>query len=168
MREKIRVSTLSRRAALRAKKNAKAAADLATAGKAAYAALEPSDLLNKHAWLFRDAWVEESADEIEDIEEIDFQKRDERIQKMRVDAMREIRDQRGLPALLELAERGKASWEVGLYAARDLLSEAELVELLRLALQADAERQGVRTIRPRTSSPALCGRSRMTTSANMF
>jgi hypothetical protein len=56
MREKIRVSTLSRRAALRAKNSAKAA-DLATVGKAAYAALEPSDLLNKHAWLFRDGWV---------------------------------------------------------------------------------------------------------------
>ena len=69
-------------------------------------ALEPSDLMNKHAWLFRDTWVEESADEIEDIETIDVQKRDERIQKMRVDAMREIHDQRGLPALLELAERG--------------------------------------------------------------
>jgi len=135
MREKIRVSTLSRRAAVRAKKNAKGAAHLATAGKAACAALEPSDLLNKHAWLFRDTWIEESADEIEDIERLDFQRRDERIQKMRIDALREIHHQRGLPALLELAERGKASWQIGFYAARDLLSETELVELLRLAFQ---------------------------------
>lgn len=134
MREKIRVATLSRRAAMRAKKNERVAALFGKA-KAAYAALEPSDLLNKHAWLFRDTWIEESADEIEDIEKIDFQKREERIQKMRVDAMREVRDQRGLSALLELAERGKASWQVGVHAARDLLSETELVELLRLAFQ---------------------------------
>jgi len=119
---------------MRAKKNARVAA-LTGKAKAAYAALEPSDLMNKHAWLFRDTWVEESADEIEDIEKIDFQKREERIQKMRVDAMREIRDQCGLLALLELAERGKASWQVGVHAARDLLSETDLVELLRLALQ---------------------------------
>jgi hypothetical protein len=53
MREKIRVSTLSRRAAMRAKKKPDAIR-LAIAGKAVYAALEPSDILNKHAWLFRD------------------------------------------------------------------------------------------------------------------
>jgi len=47
---------------------------------------------------------------------------------MRVDAMRQIRDARGLPAILELAERGKASWQIGVHAARDLLSEEELQE----------------------------------------
>lgn len=135
LREKIRVTALSRRAAMRAKKNARVTG-LTEKATAAYAALEPSDIMNKHAWLFRETWVEESVDEIEDIEKFDFKARDERIQKMRVDAMREIRDQRGLPALLELAERGKASWHVGFLAARDLLLGAELVDLLRLALQA--------------------------------
>lgn len=53
MREKIRVSTLSRRAAMFAKKNGRMVG-LVAAAKAAYAALEPSDLLNKHAWLFRE------------------------------------------------------------------------------------------------------------------
>src|SRR4029077_12680623 len=71
MREKIRVSTLSRRAALRSKKDAQAKA-LVAAAKAAYAALEPSDILNKHAWLFREGWVDESAGEIEDIQKMDF------------------------------------------------------------------------------------------------
>jgi hypothetical protein len=134
MREKVRVSTLSRRAAIRAKKNKRLAA-LTGKAKEAYAALEPSDLLNRHAWLFRDTWVEESADEIDDIENIDFHKREERIREMRVAAMREIRDQCGVAGLLELAERGKASWQIGALAAIDLLSEEELQELLRLALQ---------------------------------
>jgi addiction module HigA family antidote len=133
MREKVRVSTLSRRAALRAKKNAKAA-DLANAGKAAYAALEPSDLLNKHAWLFRDGWVEEAADEIEDIEKIDFHMREERIQNLRTEALREIRGQRGLAGLLDLSKRGKASWVIGGLAASAVLSEHELQELVRFAL----------------------------------
>src|SRR5262249_43413145 len=133
MREKIRVSTLSRRAVVCAKGSGKAAS-LATAGKAAYAALEPSDLLNRHAWLFRDAWVEHSADEIEDIEEIDFCQREERIKNLRIEALREVLAQRGLPGILELSERGKASWVIAVLAATHVLSEQELPKLLRLAL----------------------------------
>ena len=116
MREKIRVSTLSRRAAIRAKKTGKTT-NLAIAGAAAYAALEPSDLLNKHAWLFRNAWVEESADEIEDIEKVDFNKRDERIKNLRNDALRKILGQLGLIGILDLAALGNASWVIGALAA---------------------------------------------------
>jgi addiction module HigA family antidote len=133
MREKIRVSTLSRRAALRAQKNSQATR-VATAGKAAYAALEPSDILNKHAWLFREGWVEESADEIEDIEEVDFHKHEERTKNQRTEALREIMAQRGLRGILELSERGNASWAIGILAANIVLSKQELQELLRLAL----------------------------------
>lgn len=133
MREKIRSSTMSRRAALRAKKNA-TVAGLATAGKAAYAALEPRDILNKHAWLFRDEWVAESADEIEDIENFDFHKREERIRSLRTEALRETLSQGGLTAILELSERGKASRVIGVLAASTVLSEQELRELLKLAL----------------------------------
>lgn len=133
MREKVRVSTLSRRAAMRAKKSGKTTS-LATAGAAAYAALEPSDLLNKYAWLFRDGWVEESAEEIEDIESFDFDKRDERIRNLRTDALREILRHRGLAGILELSVRGRASWVIGALVASNVLSEQELHELLRLAL----------------------------------
>ncbi|WP_080412056.1 HigA family addiction module antitoxin [Burkholderia ubonensis] len=133
MREKIRVSTLSRRAALRTRKGGQTTR-VATAGMAAYAALEPSDLLNKHAWLFRNGWVEESADEIEDIEKIDFQKRDERVTRLRIAALREIVAQRGLAGILQLAERGNATWVIGGLVASAVLSEHELVEVLRLAL----------------------------------
>lgn len=133
MREKIRISTLSRRAAMRAKKNGRADT-LASMGRAAYDALEPSDLLSKHAWLFRDGWIEPSADEIEDIEKIDFHKRDERIKKLRVEALHEIFVRRGLAGILEFSERGRASWVMGALAGSDVLSEQELQELLRLAL----------------------------------
>jgi addiction module HigA family antidote len=128
MREKVRVSTLSRRAAMRAKTTG-----LVPAGKAAYDALEPNDLLNKHAWLFRDGWVEESADEIEDIETLDPQKRDARIQEQRVEALREIHQMLGAAGFVELSERGKASWVIGVLAASAVLSQRELQELLQLA-----------------------------------
>lgn len=136
MREKIRVSTLSRRAAMFAKKNGRAVG-LVAAGKAAYAALEPSDLLNKHAWLFRDGWVDESADEIDEIEDIakiDFREREERILNLRTAALREILEQRGLAGILEFSERSKASWVIGALAASAVLSENKLHELLQLAL----------------------------------
>ncbi|VVE51245.1 addiction module antidote protein, HigA family [Pandoraea iniqua] len=133
LREKIRVSTLTRRAALRTKKSGQTT-HLATAGMAAYAALEPSDPLNKHAWLFRNGWVEESADEIDDIEKIDFHKREEHVTRLRVAALCEIVAQRGLTGILELAERGNAAWVIGGLVVSTVLSEQELVELLRLAL----------------------------------
>jgi addiction module HigA family antidote len=133
MREKIRVATLSRRAAVRAKKGGNST-NFAVAGKAAYRALEPSDLLNKHAWLFRDTWIEESADEIEDVERFDYKAREERITNLRAEALREVIEQRGFTAILELSERGKASWVIGVIAASVVLSEQELKELLRLAL----------------------------------
>jgi hypothetical protein len=133
MREKIRVATLSRRAAVRAKKGG-APSNFAVAGKAAYKALEPSDLLNKHAWLFRNTWIEESADEIEDIERVDYTAREERIQSLRAEALREVLEQRGLAAFLELAERGNAAWVIGVVAASAVLSQQELQELLLLAL----------------------------------
>ena len=135
LREKIRTSTLSRHGALRVKKNANAAA-LTTTAKTAYLALEPSDLLNKHAWLFREGWVEEFADEIdetEDIEKIDFQKREEHTKELRIAALREIHGQLGLAGILEMAERGKTSSLIGWLAAGSLLSEDELQELLRRA-----------------------------------
>jgi addiction module HigA family antidote len=133
LREKIRVS-VSRQAAMLAKKGSHPSA-LTTAAKAAYAALEPDNLLNKHAWLFHDRWVAESADEIEDIQNIDLNAREERLKKLRIDAMRKVRKQCGFPGLLELAGRGKASWQIGILAAQDVLSETEIQEFLRLALQ---------------------------------
>jgi hypothetical protein len=134
LREKIRVSTVRRRKIAHARKEE---APKAAAANAAYAALEPKDLLNKHAWLFREAWVEESAQEIEDIEDVnqhDFREREERIRALRTKALQEIASQTGLPGILELARRGKASSVIGSLAASAVLSRPELQDLLRLAL----------------------------------
>jgi len=80
VREKIRVTVMSRRAAIR---NEKYKADaLVAAADVAYKALEPTDLFSKHEWLFRQDWVEESADEIDD-ENMDFRGREARIAVLR-------------------------------------------------------------------------------------
>ncbi|MEA5673968.1 HigA family addiction module antitoxin [Pseudomonas sp. MH2] len=135
MREKVRRSTLSRRAALRAKKDSDYAA-LVIAGKSVYEALEPHDILNRHLWLFRTGWVEESADELEDFATLDHREREERINRLRVEALGDILAHRGPSGILELAERGNAAWIVGSLAARVVLPEPELLTLLRNAFEA--------------------------------
>lgn len=135
LREKIRISILSRRAALRAKDNG-TAKRLVDAGRAAYAALEPSDILNKHIWLFRDAWVEESADEVDEVcemEKFDIREREDRINKQRIASLHEIIAERGVAGIVELSERGNASWVIGMLAV-NVLSDQGLQELLQCAL----------------------------------
>jgi addiction module HigA family antidote len=131
LRDKIRVTVMSRRGRKRSKKPD--ATNLDAAAKDAYAALEPTDVLNKHAWLFHDSWVEESADEIEG-EEIDFRKREERITKLRTDALREVMAQRGLEGVFMLAERGKAAWQVGSLMARSVLPDDQISDFVDAAL----------------------------------
>jgi addiction module HigA family antidote len=111
LREKIRVSVMSRRAIAR---NGQQEADekLATSAKAAYQALAPQDLLNRYEWLFRDSYVDESADEVHD-DGRDFEKHEERIAKLRADALRSILQSRGIDGILNLAEMGKAAHTIG-------------------------------------------------------
>jgi len=134
LREKIRVSVLSRRAMLRTKKDKHRAA-LTSKAKQICANLEPVDLLSKHAWLFRSAWVEESADELEDTESINYEKRKDRIQKMRLDAMHEILAVRGFYGLLELAKHREIPEQIGWLIAEKLFAEDELVSFLRMVFQ---------------------------------
>jgi addiction module HigA family antidote len=131
VREKIRVTVMSRRG--REGSNGTEFPNLTTAAKAAYQALEPSDLLNKHEWLFRESWVKESADELNG-GDMDFNKREERITKLRVYALREVFEARGLPGILELAEMGKAASQIGWLMADNILPAKELPGLLLAAL----------------------------------
>jgi len=128
VREKIRVTVMSHRGLKRSEK--KKAAKLSASGNTTYLALEPTDLLCKHEWLFREQWVEESADELND--DIDFIKREERIAKLRKETLREIYGARGLAGILELVEMGKSSYQIG-WLMGELLSEKMDVPGLLLA-----------------------------------
>ncbi len=135
LREKIRTSTLSRRAAIRRRKKGVDIA-LVTAAKAAYQALEPAGLVDKHLWLFKDHWVDESADEIEDIEKLDYRERDERIRRLRISAMQEVYQLAGPEGLLKLASRGGASWVVGVLVPDAIEEFSDLERLLKIAFAA--------------------------------
>ncbi|WP_426994022.1 hypothetical protein [Methylomonas sp. CM2] len=135
LREHIRVSTLSRTAAMRAKRMGHTVG-LTSNGSAAYQALEPRDILNKHAWLFRETWVAESADEIEEIDDLDIVKRNMRINKLRSDALRQILAERGIDGILTLAARGKADLVIGdILVTQAIVSEQSLLEIIQLAFQ---------------------------------
>ncbi|MGK5062781.1 HigA family addiction module antitoxin [Janthinobacterium sp. LB3P112] len=134
LREKIRTSTLSRRAALRTKKNGKPSHN-ATIAKGVYAALEPINLTDKHAWLFKNSWIEESADELEDIENTNFAERDRRIRDQRADALKEINEKQGISGLLDLARHSGAPGIIGALSAERVLHDEELLALVALAFQ---------------------------------
>ena len=135
LREKIRTSTLSRRAALRNNSKGEDKA-LVKAAKAAFRALEPVGLVNKHLWLFKDHWIDESADELEGIEKVDYREREQRITALRVNALREVYKDKGASGLLELASRGRAPWIVGLLAPEAIGVERDLESFLTLAFDA--------------------------------
>lgn len=135
LREKIRMSALSRRAALQGKRKG-SDKTLVTAAKAAFQALEPTGIVNKHLWLFKDHWVDESADELEDVEKIDYQGREKRLSAQRVNALREVYGSVGTTGLLELASRGRAPWVVGVLASEAIGMESDLESLLTAAFDA--------------------------------
>ena len=131
VRENIRVAIMSRRGVKRSERTN--AASLLASAKAAYQSLEPSDVLNKHEWLFREVWVMESADELHD-GDLDFDKREERIAKQRADALREVLSARGVSGVIGLAEMGKATFQIGWLMATDVLQGEEISTFLLEAL----------------------------------
>lgn len=122
VREQIRKRLLSRRA--KRQVSSDDFVDLTESARRAREALEPTDLLQKHEWLFRSHWVEESAEEIAD-DRHDYEKRDERVAALRADALREVHNARGPGGVVELADLGDSHYVVGyLYAGRVLEKQA--------------------------------------------
>ena len=130
VREKIRVTVISRHGVKRAEKTE--LAKLSAAAKASYQALEPSDLLYKHEWLFRERWVEESADALHD-DDTDSSKREGRITNLRTEALRELFEARGLPGVFELAEISKTAPLIGWLMAKEVLPKENVPGFLLAA-----------------------------------
>ncbi len=130
MRETIRVKVMSRRAArMRGDDNNSA---LATAASAAYDVLEPTDTLNKNEWLFRQQWVDESADELQD-DDFDFGKHEERVNKKRTEALKAIYEERGVEGVFSLAEMGKAAGVIG-YLMATILPQQDIAGFIGAAM----------------------------------
>ncbi|MEJ8321069.1 hypothetical protein [Pseudomonas oryzihabitans] len=141
VREKVRVVTLSPQAIRRENKDGNTSR-LSVPGKEIYNVLEPSDIVCRHSWLFENGWVAMSADDLENIDDMDFQGREEQIQKARIDALREIDKYRGFEGVFELAKVGQAAWIIGGLAVGHVLRKSDLQQLLGLALSSVKNKSG--------------------------
>ena len=131
LREHIRVG-VSRSARRLIKKGAPKTATKAKVSKARdiYDELEPSDIVWKHAWLFKNSWVENSWEDIHD-DEHDFEARDVRIAKQRRAAVEAVLAQEGVPGAVRLALSGSASHLVGNNLAQIMSSEEDQLAFIR-------------------------------------
>ena len=77
-----------------------------------YEKLQPRDPIVRHAWLFAQHWIEASDDEIEE-GNFDYSKHNERIQKLRAAAMKEIWEVRGFEGMMALLSLSNAPDTVG-------------------------------------------------------
>lgn len=137
VREKIRVTVLSRRGRKLADEQVQAS--LTKKAKAVYAAMQPNDIVNKHEWLFRQGWVEESADELAE-DEMDFQARDQRIEKLRVDALADIVRERGIPGIFALANKGNSHYQIGMLVVSSILNDEQIEDMILQCLHHERAR----------------------------
>lgn len=126
LREKIRTSALTNRVMKRRKSVGATADDRA---RKLYDELQPTDPVLRHEWLFRQTWVDESSEELSD-EDFDYTKREARIGKLRTAAVEEVFSYGGIEAVLQLAERGQASHNVGWFLAKVIDDEDKLASAL--------------------------------------
>jgi addiction module HigA family antidote len=133
LRERIRRFAFTRRG--RHRKLGEAIRDRA---REAYESLRPHDPVIRHGWLFVDQWVQESADEIEE-KDFDYRKRDERIDRLRREAMTEIWTERGFEGVRELLAGSGAAGTVGRYAASCITGVNPRVDFIRRCLSIDGD-----------------------------
>ncbi|MBN9495236.1 MAG: HigA family addiction module antidote protein [Alphaproteobacteria bacterium] len=132
VREKIRVTVLSRRA--ERQNPGIHRATLTDSARKVYAELEPADLVQKHAWLFKASWIEESADEIWG-EATDYQERQKRIDRMRADALSEVYRTQGFTGVFNLASQGNAQGQIGWHMVRDVLANGDIASFIIEAMR---------------------------------
>jgi addiction module HigA family antidote len=132
VREQVRQKLLSRRVKRIAIQDEIVA--LTAAAKKAREALEPRDVIQKHEWLFRQHWVEESADEMVS-EDLDYEARHERVTALRAQALHDVLAARGVEGLIEISRIGDAAGVVGHITAQRVLAQGEVEDALRAALR---------------------------------
>ena len=140
VREKIRVTTMTRGARLRRGKREPVGSD--ERARLTFARLEPSDPIMRHEWLFRQAWVDESADELAE-QDFSFEAREARTAELRREAIREVFECGGLNGVLRLAESGQAGAAAGWALATVVSDLSKLMDAI-VELASGGEISGAR------------------------
>jgi hypothetical protein len=133
LRERIRRFAFTRRG-----RHRKLGAETRDRAREAYDNLRPHDPVVRHGWLFAAQWVEESADELE-AEDFDYRKREERVDRLRREAMTEIWTERGFQGVAELLAGSDAAEIVGYYATSCVADAEARVDFVRRCLACDED-----------------------------
>lgn len=139
LREKIRVTFFSRWA--RKTFDDQDQVELTEKAKEVYENLQPKDVTSKYEWLFRKSWIDDSEDDLA-VEETDFRAREQHLKKIRVLALKDIFQERGIPGILALCEKGKTQRLIGAYLASDILSREQIEDLILQCLRSKEKHSG--------------------------
>ena len=104
--------------------------------RAAYAKLEPADLVIRHAWLFADRWIEFSVSETE---EFDMTKRERDNRQLRDKAMTEIWEARGFEGVTTLLAFGGLPDIAGVSLTSTIENPADQIEFLLKCLSVSGD-----------------------------
>ncbi len=131
LRECIRRFAFTRRSKIRGISN-----DIKDRAHDAYTLLTPNDVVIRHRWLFTANWVEESADELES-EAHDFRKREERVGRLRVEALEEIWREKGFEGIKALITTSGATFVVGWHLADGVIETSRAADFIKRCLAVD-------------------------------
>lgn len=101
--------------------------------RAAYDRLEPRDPVVRHSWLFTDSWIAFSADEIES-GDLDHEKWTETVDRLRIEAMKEIWAKHGFKGLISLLSDCGAPDVVGRALEPNITDREARVDCVRQCL----------------------------------
>lgn len=136
VREKIRVMLFSRLGRKRA--DEKGQAVLTKQARQIYKAMQPKDVVNKHAWLFHQGWVDGAVDELAE-EDMNFQVWERRIEKLRVKALTEIMQDSGIPGIFSLATKGNTQCLIGELLVSSILDDEQIEDMILQCIRSESE-----------------------------
>lgn len=128
LRERIRLFAFTRRSRQR-----KITVATRNRAREAYDNLRPDDPIIRNGWLFANQWVQESAEEIEK-GDFDFEKWEERIHRLRLEAMNEIWSSQAFEGVKRLIAISGSAGTVGRYVALHIIGVEQQVDFIRHCL----------------------------------
>lgn len=135
VREKIRQEAFTPIAQEIAKRNNRKRSHF-TRAKKVYRTLQPSDVVVKHKWLF-DGSYDETVFEPVDLAEYDYDKRDEGLRDLRIEAIREILAEEEFDGIVRLIRLDAFSYQVGQTLSEVVVSDEEMASYLSRITQID-------------------------------
>ncbi|OSQ46951.1 HigA family addiction module antitoxin [Thalassospira alkalitolerans] len=132
LREHVRIRTMTQRA-----RRHKTHSNNTKNGHQLYARLEPSDLLQRHLWLFAKTWIEYSGDEL-GADDFDHDAREKWISEERAKALQEVQAALGYDGIFELCTLGDAANMVGWTLGQHVMSHEELLAFVAAAINGHA------------------------------